>query len=60
MRHIKWYLHRRWSVKSAIKNSKNLMKLIYNLLMADMLKINTFEYADALKMAIKKAKDDNE
>ena len=32
------------------------MKLIYNLLMNNMLKLNTFEYADALKMAVKKNK----
>ena len=57
MRYIKWYLHRRWLVKSAIKNSKDPMKLIYNLLMSNMLKLNTFEYVDTLKMAIKKAKD---
>ena len=56
MRYIKWYLHRRWLVKSAIKNSKDPMKLIYNLLMSNMLKLNTFEYDDALKMAIKKIK----
>lgn len=56
MRYIKWYLYRRWLVKSAIKNSKDPMKLIYNLLMSNMLKLNTFEYADTLKMAIKKIK----
>ena len=57
MRYIKWYLYRRWLVKNAINNSKDPMKLIYNLLMSNMLKLNTFEYADALKMAIKKIKD---
>ena len=57
MRYIKWYLYRRWLVKNAINNSKDPMKLIYNLLMSNMLKLNTFEYADALKMAIKKTKD---
>ena len=56
MRYIKWYLYRRWLVKNAINNSKDPMKLIYNLLMSNMLKLNTFEYADALKMAIKKIK----
>ena len=56
MRYIKWYLYRRWLVKNAINNSKDPMKLIYNLLMSTMLKLNTFEYADALKMAIKKIK----
>lgn len=57
MRYIKWYLYRRWLVKNAINNSKDPMKLIYNLLMSNMLKLNTFEYADTLKMAIKKTKD---
>lgn len=56
MRYIKWYLYHRWLVKNAINNSKDPMKLIYNLLMSNMLKLNTFEYADALKMAIKKIK----
>ena len=56
MRYIKWYLYRRWLVKNAINSSKAPMKLIYNLLMSNMLKLNTFEYADALKMAIKKIK----
>ena len=57
MRYIKWYLHRRWLLKSAINKSKDPMKLIYNLLMNNMLKLNTFEYADALKMAVKKNKN---
>ena len=57
MRYIKWYLHRRWLIKSAIKDSKDHMKLIRNLLMTNMLRLNTFEYADALKMAIKKTED---
>ena len=56
MRYIKWYLHRRWLVKSAINNSKDPMKLIHNLLMTNMLKLNTFEYVDALRMATKKTK----
>lgn len=57
MRYIKWYLHRRWLIKSAINDSKDPMKLIRNLLMTNMLKLNTFEYADALRMAIKKTKE---
>ena len=57
MRYIKWYLHRRWLIKSAINNSKDPMKLIRNLLMPNMLKLNTFEYADALRMVIKKTKE---
>ena len=57
MRYIKWYLHRRWLVKSAINDSKDPMKLVRNLLMTNMLKLNTFEYADALRMAIKKTKE---
>ena len=57
MRYIKWYLHRRWLIKSAINNSKDPMKLIRNLLMTNMLRLNTFEYADALKIAIKKTKE---
>ena len=57
MRYIKWYLRRRWLLKSAINESKDPMKLIYNLLLTNMLKLNTFEYADALKMAIKKTKE---
>lgn len=58
MRRLKWYLYRRWSVKNALNNSKDPMKLIYNLLMTNMLKLNTFEYVDALKMAVKKTKED--
>ena len=57
MRYIKWYLYRRWLIKSAINDSKDPMKLIRNLLMTNMLKLNTFEYVDALKMAIKKTKE---
>lgn len=57
MRYIKWYLYHRWLVKSAIKDSKDPMKLIRNLLMTNMLKLNTFEYADALKIAIMKTKE---
>ena len=57
MRYIKWYCHRRWLIKNAINDSKVPMKLIRNLLMTNMLKLNTFEYADALKMAIKKTKE---
>ena len=57
MGYIKWYLHRRWLIKNAINQSKDPMKLIRNLLMTNMLKLNTFEYADALKMAIKKTED---
>ena len=57
MRYIKWYLHRRWLIKSAINDSKDPMKLIRNLLMTNMLKLNTFEYTDALRMAIKKTKE---
>ena len=57
VRYLKWYLHRRWLVKNAINSSKDPMKLIYKLLMNNMLKLNTFEYADALKMAVKKTKE---
>ena len=57
MRYIKWYLHRRWLIKSAINDSKDPMKLIYKLLMTNMLKLNTFEYTDTLKMAVKKTKE---
>ena len=57
MRYIKWYLHYRWLIKSAINNSKDPMKFIRNLLMTNMLRLNTFEYTDALRMAIKKTKE---
>lgn len=54
IRYIRWWLHRRWLVKSAINDSKDPMKLVYNLLLTNMLKLNTFEYADTLKMVNEK------